>query len=141
MCRSAFPFRFSQQQRDEKPTTKGFARIPETLEVGAIGLSMAGAMERWAERAPEQKEAAVRYIGATAVGREAKPCRELHTYVVFSCSCRVRAVFFLRRGFSSPAGQVPYYGIKQQNSLFFFRCSVGVSVGVPSCVCVCVCVL
>lgn len=43
----------------DKPD-KGFEQIPDNLNIGMIDTDMVRALERWAERAPDQKEAAVR---------------------------------------------------------------------------------
>lgn len=45
----------------DKPDT-GIAQVLETLTTEMVDMDMAQALERWAERAPEQKEAAVRYV-------------------------------------------------------------------------------
>lgn len=47
----------------------GFDRIPKKLVMGNMGASLVKGVERWAEKDPEEKDAAVRWVGNL--------CREL----------------------------------------------------------------
>jgi len=47
----------------------GFGRGPKKLVMGNMGASMVKGVERWADKGPEEKDAAVRWVGNL--------CREL----------------------------------------------------------------
>lgn len=74
-------FSQQQQQRDDK-ADKGFPQIQKELNIGSIASYMECAVEEWAEKAQEQKEAAVRYT--CRVGSLAE------SYVAAGGSCCVR---------------------------------------------------
>lgn len=43
------------------------ARIPAKLVMGNMAASLAKGVEQWAEKGPEQKDAAVRWVGTCCV--------------------------------------------------------------------------